>query len=179
LSKDKVPFWKIGWFWALLVLILILAMPTVEENPQGLFDFSNKTDNVPRGEYAQYLAKEIVGENTNTGKPVFIQTIDSEAYLTMELNADENPSLEMIKGVIITDSAKIFKQAFAYRPDLNGLKLVWYMPVADASGNKKDEAIIKIKFSREKAAAMNWDNALTEIATTADEYWEHPSFARK
>lgn len=177
-NKDRVPFWKVGWFWSLLFIILIIALPTVEENPQGIFGGGTEKT-VPIGEYAQYLAKEIVGEKTNTDKPVFIQTIDSEAYLTMELNTNENPSLEMLKGVIITDSADIFKQAFAYRPDLNGMKLVWYMPVADASGNKKDEAVMIIRFSREKAAAVNWDNALNEIAKTADEYWEHPSFARK
>jgi hypothetical protein len=130
-------------------------------------------------EYAAYVVKEAVGEKTNNDVPVFKQAIDVGSYLTIDMNTSDNLTTDLYKIGLLSDSIDIYKKAFADRPDLNGLKLVWYSTLIDMKGNESEGSVMWILVTKENAATINWDNVLGDnLPEIADEYWEHDLFSR-
>lgn len=137
----------------------------------------NEINKLSTTDYAKYLVQETIGDKTNDDKPVLRKVFDTKTYLLIDLNAGNDDSFYGLKSSILNDSAKIYKKAFTERPDLQGLKLVWYADRVDIRGNSTEGVVLYFLFTKDNAKSVNWDNVeVNNLPYIADEYKENSDF---
>jgi len=176
-NPDKEVNTKHLAFFALFMIISAVGFLSSSDNEPAV----NQTQiaSMEITEYAKYLVNSALGDKTNVEKPIFRSAINTSEYLVIDMNANDNLSNSLTKTGILADSIDVYTQAFKDRPDLQGLKLVWYLDLVDVKGNTSEGSVLYILIRKENAATINWDNMLTDnIPKVADDYWEHPLFSK-
>jgi len=163
----------------MVVIIAIIDPSSEEPHPVNAKEGVVGVAEMDIKDYAAYLVKEVAGKNTNNGKETFVASSGTADYLAIDINASDNLTPGLQKTSMLVDSIDVFKKAFAERPDINSLKLVWYLDLVDQKGNESTGVVMRVRVTRGNATTINWDNVLMDnLPKIADEYWEHPLYSK-
>jgi hypothetical protein len=178
-GKEQQKNTRIGYLpLGVILIILIISIATCGGGDSEPSISETEIAQMDITEYAEHLVNVVVGKKTNTDVPVFRQAIDTTSYLSIDMNSSENLTTNLFKIGLLNDSIDIYKKAFKDRPDLQGLKLVWYTTLVDMKGNELEGSVMWILITKENAATINWDNMLGDnLPKVADGYWEHNLFS--
>lgn len=84
-----------------------------------------------------------------------------------------------LRSQALFDVSAYLEKVFSGNPELTNVEFVLLSKLVDLRGNESIEPIMRIVFTKENSAKMNWRNFnASNLPRVADEYWEHPSFER-
>lgn len=199
-SKVKKPFYKRWWFIGIVLLTIIGAIGSggedatteqpqesassaVEEKqdtvePKQEEKVEVKREDMNLDQYLEHMVKEVIGEETNMDKPVFVSISDGdEGIKDITLNPNDNFTNNMIVGGILRDASDYYK---AIKDDeevkkLKGVSLIYQMTLVDKLGNESINPVLILTVSPKTMNKINWDNFIADNLTdVADTYFLHP-----
>ncbi len=200
-SKLKKPFYKRWWFIGLVVLTIIGAIvsageDTTTEQPQESTSSAVeekqdttepkqeesvqiKREDISLDQYLEHIVKEVIGEETNMDKPVFVSISNGdEGIKDITLNPNDNLTNNMMVGGMLSDASDYYK---AIKDDeevkkLKGVSLIYQMTLVDKLGNESINPVLILTVSPETMNKINWDNFITDnLPDVADTYYLHPA----
>lgn len=191
-ERAKKPFYKRWWFIGLVIIIIIGVIgsggdDTKKEDPQesnssAVSENSNATEfkreDMSLDQYLEHMIKEVMGEETNTDKPVFVSITDEvDGIKEITLNANDNLTKNMITTGMLYDSKEFFKAICDDEEvqSLNGISLIYQMVLVDKYGNESDSPVLLLTLTLETMNKTNWDRFLyNDFPEVADIYYISP-----
>ena len=126
---------------------------------------------------AKKIITDKLGKKNNqkkdTVKSYAVTNEDNGKGFIVQLNADENFSVNMTKKGMWMDSKKIL-EPISKMNDFEKVKVHWYYPLVDTYGNEKDVLVMSFDIDKATLNKIKWDNFLTDnLPNVVNNYFEH------
>lgn len=129
------------------------------------------------GNGIESIVYEALGEKSNTGLDKLDDAyVDVDGgYIRINLNADENMSVNMTRKGIWKDTIDVLEK-FKNISDLNNIDILWFLPLTDKYRNEENEKVMTMSFTRDTLGNIDFDNVnFNDIPEIADSYNQHPA----
>jgi len=128
-------------------------------------------------EWLKKVVEEEIGAESNLGVPR-IAGIDfenkDEFKPILTLIADDNLTLNLVRGGMLMEATDLFKAIFADNRAKN-VTICWGRPVTDEYGNTSMQVVMAIQMSRKTADKINWQQfTYKNLPKVSDGYYEKP-----
>lgn len=172
-SKKKWKMLIASMFYALVAIIIVIAII----NPSSSNKSAKASIDQTSASSAQSVIEKVLGKATNTKKDTFISAENSQGYLTLDLNASDNMSKNLIKSGMLLNTSKIIPKLFDSDSSITEILIDWHFNTVDPKGNTGDAIVMKIDFKRDNSDSINWKNVITKnLPTIANSYWDSGAF---
>ncbi|MFJ8103350.1 hypothetical protein [Lysinibacillus sp. NPDC096212] len=150
-----------------------------EDKAKSKEEKKNANNNDDLADKAKKIITDKLGKKNNqkkdTVKSYAVTNEDNGKGFIIELNANENFSVNMTKKGMWMDSKKIL-EPLSKMNNFEKIIVHWYYPLVDTYGNEKDVLVMSFDIDKTTLNKIKWDNFLTDnVPNVVNNYFEHPA----